>query len=131
MRTNLLLALSLAISACAGPALAGASSDPGVTTTTGKDVRLGAYAVFRRDCSGGAAADVRPAGDQRSGVLVISPGTLATTRIPNCGKVESPARIIVYRPNPGFVGTEQVTYDVVDTATGQSQTHVVLINVTQ
>ena len=130
MRPDLFMAALVASLAIAGPVLAGASSDAGVTTAAGKDVRLGAYAVFRRDCTGGVAADVRPAGDQKGGVLIISPGTLATTRVPNCGKVESPARIIVYRPNPGFVGTEHVTYDVVDTATGQSQTHVVSVNVT-
>ena len=81
------------------------------------------------DCSGGAAAQVRPAGDQRGGIVAISTGMLSTSRIPNCGTVQAPAQIVTYRPNADFTGTDKVTYDVIDPATGQAQTHSVLVKV--
>ncbi len=95
------------------------AADQHFTTVSGQEVRLGSYAVFKRDCSGGTAAEVRPTGDQHGGILVLTSGTLSTTRIPNCGKVDAPARILSYRPNPGFTGVDQIRFNVVDTATGQ------------
>lgn len=116
---------------CLGAGLAEAQpiEDAPVTTTVGKEVRLGAYAAFKRDCSGGTAADLRPAGDQRNGVIVITSGTLSTSHVPGCTSVTSPARILSYRPNPGFTGNDRVTFDVVDGATGQGQTHSVAVTV--
>ena len=124
--------LSASITLClvgATAAVAQSASDTVVTTTPGTDVRLGAYAVFKRDCSGGAAAQVRPAGDQHGGIVAISNGTLSTSRIPNCGTVQAPAQIVTYRPNPDFTGTDKVTYDVIDPATGKAQTHSVTVKV--
>lgn len=110
---------------CFGTNLAQAQSvqDTSISTSAGKEVRLGAYATFKRDCSGGTAADLRPVGDQHGGVLVVSTGTLSTARVPGCATVTSPAHIIIYRPNPGFTGTDRVTFDVVDPATGGKETH--------
>ena len=112
MRTFVFIA-SLALSV-AGTSIATADpvTDTPVVTAPGKDVQLGAYTAFKQDCSGGHAAQVRPAGDQHGGTLVLRHGSLATTRVPNCGKGEAPAQIIIYRPNPGFTGTDTVTYDV-------------------
>ena len=126
MRTTLSIAMI-----CLGAGLARAQpvEDTAVTTTAGKDVRLGAYAAFKRDCSGGVAANLRPAGDQHGGVLVITSGTLSTSHVPGCSTVTSPARIISYRPNPGFTGTDRVTFDVVDAATGSRQAHSVAVTV--
>lgn len=106
-----------------------AAEDAPLQTTAGQEVRLGAYAAFKRDCSGGTAAELRPAGDQRGGVVVITPGTLSTSRVPGCGTVMSPAHIISYRPNPGFVGTDRVNFGVFDTATGDVEPHSVAVTV--
>ncbi len=124
-------ALSMAM-ICLGTGLAQAQpvEDAAVTTTAGKEVRLGAYAAFKRDCSGGTAADLRPAGDQRGGVLVITAGTLSTSHVPGCSTVTSPARLLTYRPNPGFTGADRVTFDVIDVATGQGHAHSVAVTVT-
>ena len=126
-------ALSLALVVlCAAAPLAGAraADDAPLTTSAGKEVRIGAYAAFKRDCSGGTAAEVRPAGDQRGGVLAVTSGTLSTTHVPGCATVTSPARILSYRPNPGFTGVDRVSFEVVDAAGGGSQSHTVSITVT-
>ncbi len=117
---------------CLGTTVARAETiqDAAVTTSTGREIRLGAYAAFKRDCSGGTAAGLRPAGDQRGGVVAVTSGTLSTTHVPGCGSVTSPARILSYRPNPGFTGADRVTFDVVDSGTGQTQTHSVAVTVT-
>lgn len=114
-----------------GTALAFAQplEDAPLQTRSGQEVRVGAYAAFKRDCSGGTAADLRPAGDQRHGVLVITSGTLSTSHVPGCPTVTSPAHILSYRPNPGFVGTERLSFDVIDPATGGVQAHSVAITV--
>ena len=106
-----------------------AAEDAPLKTTPGREVRIGAYAAFKRDCSGGTAADLRPAGDQRGGILVVTSGTLSTSHVPGCGTVTSPAHILVYRPNPGFVGTDRVSFGVVDAATGAVQAHSVAVTV--
>lgn len=98
-------------------------------TAAGQDVRLGTYAAFKRDCSGGTAAELRPAGDQRGGILVVTSGTLSTTHVPGCGTATSPARVLTYRPNPGFIGTDRVSYGVVDPQTGTAQAHIVSVTV--
>ena len=126
-------ALSLALVVlCVAAPLAGAraADDAPLTTSAGKEVRIGAYAAFKRDCSGGTAAEVRPAGDQRGGVLAVTSGTLSTTHVPGCATVTSPARILSYRPNPGFTGVDRVSFEVVDAAGGGSQSHTVSITVT-
>ena len=117
---------------CFGAGLAQAQpiEDASVTTTAGKEVRLGAFAAFKRDCSGGTAADLRPAGDQHGGVIAVTSGTLSTSHVPGCAIVTSPARVLTYRPNPGFTGSDRVTFDVVDVATGQGQAHSVAVTVT-
>ena len=125
-RTLVGLCLVLFASAAAAQTV----EDAPVRTSGGQPVRLGAYAAFKRDCSGGTAANLRPAGDQRGGVVVVTEGTLSTTRVPGCSTtVTSPARILSYRPNPGFVGVDRVTFDVVDAATGAAQPHSVAVTV--
>ncbi len=114
----------------AAPVQAQPVEDAPLKTTAGHEVRLGAYAAFKRDCSGGTAAEVRPAGDQRGGVLAVSSGTLSTARVPGCATVTSPARIVTYRPNPGFTGVDRVSFEVIDAAGGGSQAHTVAITVT-
>ena len=116
---------------CLGAGLSQAQTvaDASVTTTAGKEVRLGAYAAFKRDCSGGTAADLRPAGDQHGGVIAVTSGSLSTSHVPGCATVTSPARILTYRPNPGFTGTDRVTFDVIDVGSGKAQTHSVAVTV--
>ncbi len=124
-------ALSMAM-ICLGTSLAEAQpvEDAAVTTTAGKEVRIGAYAAFKRDCSGGTAADLRPAGDQHGGIVVVTSGTLSTSHVPGCSIVTSPAHILSYRPNAGFTGSDRVTFDVVDATTGSGQAHSVAVTVT-
>ena len=123
---------TLALAALCLAPLSGAraADDAPLTTSAGQEVRIGAYAAFKRDCSGGTAAEVRPAGDQRGGVLAVTSGTLTTTHVPGCATVTSPARILTYRPNPGFTGVDRVSFEVVNAAGGAAQAHAVSITVT-
>ena len=117
---------------CMGTTLAQAESieDAPVLTPAGKQVRLGAYAVTKADCSGGVAAELHPRGDQRGGVVVVSPGTLTTTHAHGCSSITTPAQVIFYRPNPGFTGSDRVTFGLVDPTTGRESAHSVAITVT-
>lgn len=128
MRTALTIAF-----AALGASLARADTieERPVTTPAGQEVRLGAYAAIRSDCSGGSAATLKPTGDQRGGLVVIVPGTLTTAHAPGCaGGVTSPAQVLFYRPNPGFTGADRVTFGVVDPATGSERAHSVAVTVT-
>ena len=124
-------ALSIAI-LCLGTALAQAEpfEEAPVTTAGGQQVRLGAYAVPKADCSGGVAAELHPRGDQRGGVVVVSPGTMTTTPARGCASVSTPAQVMFYRPNPGFSGTDRVSFGLVDPTTGRESDHSVAITVT-
>lgn len=110
-------------------ALADPVEEAPVTTMAGQQVRLGAYAVPKADCSGGVAAELHPRGDQRGGILIVSLGTLTTTHARGCASVTTPAQVMVYRPNPGFSGTDRVTFGVVDPTTGRESIHNVAVTV--
>ena len=114
------IALSIA-AVLAGPALARAETveEKPVTTPAGREIRLGAYAAFKADCSG-SAATLKPSGDQRGGIIVVTQGTLTTTHVPGCSSATAPAQILFYRPNPGFTGADRVTFGVVNPATGET-----------
>lgn len=100
------------------------------TTSPGKDVRIGAYSVFRSEgCSAGPAPDIKLTKAPASGVIVLQEGTLTTTRVPNCPKISGPVKQITYRPNPGFTGSDAVSFEVVDTAAGKTDQHTVVIEV--
>lgn len=116
---------------CVGAGLAHAApvEEAPVTTAAGQEIRLGAYAAFKSDCSGGTAAELRPSGDQRGGLVIVTAGTLTTSHVPGCSSVTAPARVLFYRPNPGFTGTDRVTFGVVDPATGREQPHSIAVTV--
>ena len=128
--------IALSIATLTGLCLAGSGlaradtvEEKPVATPAGHEVRLGAYAAFRPDCSG-SAATVKPSGDQRGGVLVVVDGTLTTSHVPGCATATAPAQVLLYRPNPGFTGADRVTFGVVDPATGVEHDHSVAVTVT-
>lgn len=124
--------LLAAIALVSSPLFAAAwAADPEtVTTLPGKNVRIGAYSVFRsNDCSAGPAPDIRIAQLPKNGVVTVQAGMLTTTRVPNCPKISGPVKRITYRPSPGFVGTDAISFSVVDTAGGKTDQHTVSIRV--
>ena len=98
-------------------------------TDPGKPVRVGYYSVFHADCSAGPPPEIRMTASPKSGVVVISDGTLTTKRLANCPKVSAPVRQIIYRPRDGFTGTDEVAFDVVDPKGGKAVGHRVTITV--
>lgn len=132
MRPSLALAaLPLAASMLAASMLAPAWAAPSqvLSTAPGADLRLGVFAVVRKDCSTGEAPEIRISRAPMHGIIVLQSVTLSTKRVQNCPVVTAPARQITYRPTPGFTGQDEVTFDVVDSATKQSDLHPVTIAV--
>ncbi len=111
------------------PVLAQAATPSVIQTDPGKDAKLGVYAVFHVDCSSGVAPEIRISRPPSHGVVILQQVTLTTKRVQGCPQISAPARQFVYRPDTGFSGQDEITFDVIDTATGQSESHPVTISV--
>ena len=100
------------------------------TVSSGEEVRLGAYALFEKDCSPGPMPTVRVPATPQHGVIVVRKGKLRTRRVADCPIAEGPASIVFYRAAKGFIGSDAVTFEVVNPTTGKAQPHQVAITVT-
>ena len=116
-----------AVMLAAGPGWA--ASPYLVSTTMDKDAPLGVYAVVHKDCSVGGAPDIRIIREPAHGVVILLDGQISARRAKSCALVTAPARQVVYRPAAGFTGRDEVMFDVIDPATGQADTHPVMISV--
>lgn len=121
------LAFALAALVVASPA--GAAAPQVISIDPGKDVRLGVFAVVHKACSTGAAPEIRIARPPSHGVILLQSVTLSTKHVDNCPVVTAPARQITYRPAAGFIGQDNVAFDVVDPVTKQADLHQVTIAV--
>lgn len=108
--------------------LAAQSVDPEtVRATPGQEVRLGYFATFKGDCTSGPAPDIKITIPQSHGIIRMQNAMMGTKKIPNCTEVRGPAHVVFYKPSPGFSGSDSVSFDVINPATGRPQSHVVTI----
>ena len=119
------LAVTASIMLATGPGWA--VSPRLVSTTSGKDAPIGVYAVVRSDCSVGAAPDIRVTRPPAHGAIMVQDARLAGRGAEPCGLVVAMAHQVTYRPTAGFVGQDEVTFDVVDHDTGRADPHPVTI----
>ena len=100
-----------------------------VSTAPDAPVRVGAYAVFRANCTIGPVPEIRLQHPPRHGTVELPAGTLTTSRLPRCPGLSAPARIVVYRPDPGFVGLDDLGFEVVNPGARQIERHAVSVAV--
>jgi hypothetical protein len=115
---------------CAVPS-AGAqdSTHRSATVASGQQIRLSAHFNLNRDCSSGAAPDVRVVTPPKNGELSIRSGNARAPQIRNCQNVDVPARLVFYRSNRGYSGNDHVAYEITK-ADRTTETQNVTISVT-
>jgi hypothetical protein len=96
---------------------------------SGQQIRLNAYMNINRDCSAGAPPEVRVITPPRNGSLSIRSGRGRSPRAGKCENVDAPVRLVVYQSNRGFIGDDQVVYEV-KKADGATEAQSVTITVT-
>lgn len=104
-------------------------ADALMATAPGVPVRIGAFAVFRANCTIGQVPDIRLQRPPHHGAIEFPPGTLTTERLPRCPGLSAPARVVVYRPDPGFVGLDDLAFEVVNGGARQIERHAVMVAV--
>ena len=119
------LAVAAAMMLATGPGWAAAPRL--ISTTMGKDAPIGVYAVVRRDCSVGAAPEIRITRGPAHGTIVLQDLQFAVERTSRCAPGVVPAREVIYRPAANFSGQDEVSFELVDRDTGQSDPHLVTI----
>ncbi len=122
-----LMRLALAASVMLTAGSGRAASPRLVSTTPGKDQPIGIYAVVRSDCSVGAAPDIRVIRPPAHGAIMVDDVRMAGRGSDRCAPVVALARRVTYRPSAGFVGQDEVIFDIVDRETGQADSHPVTI----
>src|SRR5215207_11235728 len=94
----------------------------------GKPHRLGVYGNVHKDCTSGPLPTVRVVTPPKHGELNVRSGTLKVGRITRCPKLAPTAQGIFYKANPGYKGSDEVSYEV-KSASGKVEAHRVSIMV--
>ena len=119
------LVVAVALLLCSGATRA--ASPRLITTEIGKEAPVGVYAVVRGDCSVGAAPDIHVIRAPAHGAVLVHDVQLATKRASPCNPTVVPAHQVVYRPEAGFSGQDEMLFEIVDRDTGQADPHPVTI----
>ena len=104
------------------------STHRSATVPSGQQLRLSAHFNINRNCSTGAAPEVRVTTPPRHGSLSIRSGTARSPQFGSCKNVDAPARLVIYQSNRGYTGEDRVTYEVVK-ANGGTEAQTVTITV--
>lgn len=101
-------------------------------TQPGIPVRIRTYTAFSRQCEPRPAPSIVIRDPAAHGTVGTRPGvatvTIITEGAPDCSGHTLPGIDLIYTPQPGFVGTDRVTYDVVF-ITGQPRHDTALIDI--
>lgn len=129
MDSNRVTAMAVAalLSFATGPALAQAKTSS-VSVSSGKEIRLGAYGGFQKDCSPGALHEVKVLSPPKNGSLVVKTASLKSSASSACPNKEGPAQVVFYQSKEAFAGTDTLTYQVRNPA-GQTQSFTVSVTV--
>src|SRR5215218_6033430 len=99
------------------------------TASSGVQVRINAHFNLNRDCSPGAAPEVRVITPPKNGTLSIRIGNARAPQFRECRNVDAPARIVFYQSNPGYSGEDKVAYEL-KKADGMTEIQNITISVT-
>jgi hypothetical protein len=128
IRLSIALLWFVIASFAASPALAQATNYTSVETTSGTPIRLSYHASAHDNCTPAPPPTIKVSEPPKSGTLEVRKGTLATDRVPGCGRISVPVQVVFYNPKEGYVGSDHVVYEVTD-SNGQVTTHDVTIAV--
>jgi hypothetical protein len=113
MRSKVLkLFVGLLVAFASGPVVGQDSTYRSVAVVTGRQVRLSLHFNLNKDCSPAGPPKIRVIAPPRHGTLSIRSGTARAEHVRNCEKVQTPVRLVLYGSNPGYIGEDQVTYEV-------------------
>jgi len=104
-------------------AIAGAETatvERNVKAQSGRDVRVGIFASMKPDCTPGRLPTVRLKETPKNGTITVKQGRLRATNFKQCLGVEVPAFVAIYRSQPNFAGSDELTLEVVN-AEGKSR----------
>jgi hypothetical protein len=122
MRLSIAL-LSFAIAGfAASSVLAQATNYTSVETTSGTPIRVSYHASAHNNCTPALPPTIKVTEPPKSGTLEVRKGTLATDRVPGCGRISVPVQVVFYNSKEGYVGPDHVIYEVTDSK-GQVTTY--------
>ena len=101
-----------------------------MTVASGQEVRLGYYAIFKKDCSAGPLPIIRLSEQAKHGVIRVRKARLRTKNEADRPIAEGPVDLVLYRASANYAGPDSVTYDVINPITGRTQSYSVAITVT-
>ena len=90
-------------------------------TSPGKVVEIGYYSFLKGDCSGGAKPSLKLSSPVEHGQLIVKAATLNTKRLTQCGTVKAPTLVVIYKADAAFIGGVPLSFDIINTETGQVQ----------
>lgn len=96
------------------------SVDRKVKAQSGREVRVGVFASMKPDCTPGRLPTVRLKETPKNGKVTVKQGRLRATNFKQCLAAEVPAFIAIYRSQPDFSGSDELTLEVVS-ANGKIQ----------
>jgi hypothetical protein len=100
-----------------------------VEAQPGRPLRLGVYAVVKRDCSTGPLPEIKVTTAPKKGALAVRSAKLRTNRLIRCPQLETPVQVVLYQANPGSTGPDEVSYNV-NNQDGRIQSHTFKITIT-
>jgi hypothetical protein len=112
----------------AAAALAQATNYSSAETTSATPIQLSYHASAHKNCTPATPPTIKVTEPPKSGVLEIRKGTLATNKVPSCGRISVPVQVVFYKSKEGYVGPDHVVYEVTD-SNGQVTIYDVTITV--
>jgi hypothetical protein len=112
-------AIVLALSAVSANAQT-TSVERSVKAQSGREVRVGVFASMKPDCSPGQLPTVRLKETPKNGTVTVKQGRFRVTNFKQCLAAEVPAFFAIYRSQPDFSGSDELTLEVVN-ANGKTQ----------
>ena len=111
MRSSILgLAAVLMLAPVAAQAQTGAYRS--ATVAPGKTTRIGMVSALKKDCGVGPLTDVKIVTAPKHGTLNVKAGKVKTPAAFRCPNVETPVQGVFYQPNKGYMGSDEVKYEI-------------------
>jgi len=119
---------AVALVAISVPAAAQTSSHRSAQAATGQPLRLGVYATVKADCTPGPLPELKVLAMPSQGRLTVRRGRVKIGAGFRCPYLETPVQVVLYQSHAGYVGIDEVSYEV-RSADGRVQSHIVRITV--
>lgn len=81
-------------------------------TTAGVQSQLDYFATGKKDCTAALPPTIRVIILPKHGLLIIRRGMMTTP--PNCPNLQTPANVVFYTGNAGYIGLDEIVYEITD-----------------